>query len=129
MFSRPCSSSTVAVMRYVPPSAVSKVQRTGSSTERTVQTCSSTSSCSQEPLAKVQCRRTARISIARPAIRLPSRSVTIASTLMGWPCSTKVRSLRRPTYSSAGCTSNCAAAVQAWRFTSMTVASALMLVG
>ena len=43
---------------------------------------------------------------------------------MGSPSWTKVRSARRPTYRSAGWTSRSARAVQACRFTSMTVASA-----
>ena len=46
---RSLSSAIEAVMRYVPPSGVSNVQRTGSSAEVTVQICSSTSTSTHSP--------------------------------------------------------------------------------
>src|SRR5947208_12140657 len=111
----------------MPPSFGVKVQRTTSLADFTVQSCAFVSFCFHCPFSKTQSIRTARILISRFATALPSRSVTIACTTRGSPCCTKVRSLFKPTYKSAGCTSKVVEVDHCWRFTSVTLACAVTL--
>ena len=96
-FARPAASWMRALMRQTPPSFATKRTRAGASVDCSGWSWASFGTCVHSPSTCSQSSRSACSAIGRPAIASPSRSVTMASIVIGSPFCTKGFSARRPT--------------------------------